>query len=133
MSLLAWRKIDVHGRSQGGFGGKVQLFFLTRDSRRNYPGQPYVMVTTLPGLTHERYRGRDEAELRARADEVLATWLGRLVGLPDDGSEEQACDTAFEDWWEHGADLGRDWHPFAEQTYAAGWLARAARGKGVTP
>lgn len=63
---------------------------------------------------------------------ALAAWLGKITGLPTAGDEFEARDAAFGSWWENDADMGSDMHPLAEEIFAAGWRARAQRGKGET-
>jgi hypothetical protein len=125
-SLLTWAAgpYSTHVGTAAG----IRLFGITWKSQRENPN--WLMRSELPGLAGREWKDDDLQVLQAVADEVLAGWLGQIAGLQAPADEEAACDVAFEDWWENKADLGGDWHPFAEQTYLAGWQARAARGKG---
>ena len=124
--LLTWKDGSYSSHYATADDG-TELFVISWKSHRGDPN--YVMRSRLPGLPGE-WKHDDLAELQHLADDLLAAWLGRITGLPDTESEAAACEQAFVPWWENDADMGSQVEGLVSEGFAAGWQARARRGKG---
>lgn len=127
MSLLTWKSGPYSTHSATAADG-TELFIVSWKSQREQPN--WLMRSRLPGLGGE-WKHDDLAVLQRRADALLATWLAKVIGLPTADDEFEARDAAYARITA-GSALAPDRQMAVSEGFAAGWRARAQRGKGET-
>lgn len=125
MSLLTWKAGQYSSHSASAADG-TELFIVSWKSTRSDPN--YLMRCRLPGLGGE-WKRDDLAELKRLADAILATWLSKVTGLPTADDEFEAREAAYAKITQ-GSALAPDLQMAVSEGFAAGWRARAQRGKG---
>lgn len=126
-SLLTWKPGQYNTHT--GSAADLRLFSVTWKSRREDPN--WLMRSDLPGFEGREWKNDDLAELQGLASAVLAAWLSKITGLFTDRDEFAARDAAYAEVAE-GSTLPGELQMAVSEGFAAGWLARAKRGKGET-